>query len=185
MRGRKYLGVALAVAMPLAAAGYLVWVYLSTTADLARQGLSGTTSDPAERWFESDPVDPADLHGTWASRAEAGGGTNRRESVLNFRPDGVLVWTTRVTVGDAPAVEVAERHDYRFERGRFLRTVLAERSFDGQAAVLRDADRLPKFWKLDWKADDKSTFQLRTDPGDLGRPHLLFRRSPPQDKQKG
>ncbi len=177
MRGRKYLGVALAVGLPLAAVGYLVWVYYSTNAELVRRSLVGTTADPAERWFESDPVDPADLHGTWASRVE------HRELVLDFRPDGKLVWTTRVTVGDTPTVELIERHDYQFERGRFLRTTLAERSYDGKATDLRDENRVPKFWKLDWKADDKSAFQLRADPRDEGRPHLLFRKSPPKDEK--
>jgi hypothetical protein len=184
MRGSKSLGVALALAMPLAAVGYLVWVYYSAGAQLDRRSQSGTGDDSAEPWFESDPVDPADLHGTWTSWAEAG--TNRRESVLDFRPDGHLVWTTRVTVvRDGPTIEVTERHDYRFEHGRFLRTTVTERSLDGKTTTLRDADRLPKLWKLDWRADDKSVFQLRTDPRDEGRPHLLFRKSPAGDAKKG
>jgi hypothetical protein len=177
MRGRKYLGVALAVGLPLAAAGYLVWVYHSTNAEFDRRSLAGTTRDPAERWFESDPVDPADLHGTWTSRAEVG--TSRRESVLDFQPDGKLVWTLRVTVGDVPPTDIVDRYEYTFDPGRFLVLTLTERTTDGKAAVLREQDRVPKHWKLDWRADDRSVFQVRTDPRDEGRLHLLFRRSPP------
>jgi len=177
MRGSKYLGIALAVGLPLAAVGYLVWVYYSTGALIDRRSQSGTDAGSTEPWFEFDPVDPADLHGTWVARAEADGGTNRRESVLDFGPDGKLVWTTRVTVGDTRTIQVTERHDYQFESGRFLRTTVIARSLDGKADVLRDAERRPKLWKLVWKADDKQTFQLRTDPRDEGRPHLLFRKS--------
>ena len=179
MKRGKYWAVAVAVGMLLASVGYLVWVYYATRAELARQSLLGTISDPAERWFGSDPVDPADLHGTWASRLE------NREFVLDFRPDGKLVWTTRVTVGDRPPIDVVERYEYKFEPGRFLVTTLTEKSFDGKANVLRDADRVPKFWKLDWKADDKSSFQLRIDPWDKGLPHFQFRKSPPEDEKKG
>jgi hypothetical protein len=179
MKHGKYWAVAVAVVMPLAAVGYLVWVYYSTKAEIGRQSLSGTISDPADRWFGSDPVDPADLHGTWTSRLE------NREYVLDFRPDGKLVWTIRVTVGDMPPTDIVERYEYMFEPGRFLVTTLTERSFDGKAIVLGEADRVPKFWKLDWKADDKSSFQLRTDPQDKGRPHYLFRKSPPGDGKKG
>src|SRR5262245_16116442 len=182
MKVRRYLGVALAIGLPLAAVGYLGWVYYSTNAEIDRRAMSGTGSDTTNLWFGSDSVDPADLHGTWASRAEIG--TNRRELVLDFRADGKLVWTTRVTVGDAPAVEVVERHDYQFERGRFLVTTLTEGTVDGKALALQDKDRAPKPWKLDWKVDDKSVFQLRTDPRDEGRPHLLFRKSPPEGGKK-
>lgn len=185
MKRGKYWAVAVAVGMPLAAVGYLVWVYYSTRAELARQSLSGTISDPTERWFGSDPVDPADLDGTWVARAETDGGANRRELVLDFQPDGKLVWTTRATVGDRPPIDNVERHDYRFEPGRFVVTTLTEESYDGKAVALRDADRVPKFWKLDWKADDKNSFQLRIDPQDKGRPHFLFRKSQPEGEKKG
>ena len=124
MRRSKYLVAALAAGALLAAVGFLVWVYYTTMAELDRRSLSGTGSDTTDPWFESDPVDPADLHGTWTSRAEAG--DNRRELVLDFRPDGKLVWTTRVTVGERPIVKMIERHDYQFERGRFLLTTLTE-----------------------------------------------------------
>lgn len=184
MKRGKYWAVAVAVEMPLAAAGYLVWVYYSTKAELGRQSLSGTTYDPTGWLSGPDPVDPADLHGTWVSRAEARGGANRRELVLDFQPDGKLIWTTRVTVGDMPPTDIVERYEYKFETGRFLMMTLTEKSFDGKANVLRDADRVPKFWKLDWKADDKSSFQLRTDPRDEGRPHLLFRKTSPPGEKK-
>lgn len=104
--------------------------------------------------------------------------------MLDFRPDGKLIWTTRTTVvGKAKTLELVACHDYQFERGRFLVTTLTEQLADGKATVPEAARRAPKLWKLDWKADDKSTFQLRSDPEDKGRPHLLFRRSPPDDEK--
>jgi len=183
MKVRRFVGVALAVGLPLAAVGYLGWVYYSTNAEIDRRSMSGTGSDTTNPWFGSDPVDPADLHGTWTSWAEAPGGGNRRESVVDFQPDGKLVWTLWVTVKDR-SPPIVTRYEYTFGLGRLLGLTLTEHTVDGKALALQDKDRVPKIWKLDWKADDKSVFQLRTDPRDEGRPHLLFRKSPPEGGKK-
>jgi hypothetical protein len=172
MRRSKLLVIALAVVAPLAAVGYLVWVFFETTAEIDRQSLS-----PTDGWIEWDPVDPADLHGIWASRAEG------RECRLDFRPDGKLIWTTRTTVERVRTIELVVCYDYRFELGRFLVTMRTEQSHEGKVVALGDAERSRTAWKLDWKADDKSTFQLRTDRQDIGRPHLLFRKVPPEEKK--
>jgi hypothetical protein len=182
MKRGKNWAVAVAVGMPLAAVGYLVWVYYSTKAELARQSLLGTTSDPnaptLKKW-DFSPVDPADLHGTWTSRAELGSGANlnRRESELNFEPGGRLVWTSRTTVGTLPPIEIVEKYDYKYDTGPVLTLSPTERSFDGKRFELQGNALPPKFWRLKWTADDKTSFQLLTDPNDPGRSHLLFRRT--------
>jgi hypothetical protein len=164
-------------------------VYYSARVEFARPGPPIPAPDPnapsPKPWFEFDPVDPADLYGTWTSQAEAGGGANRRESVLEFRPDGELTWTMRITGRDALELVIAEKYMYEFLSGRLLALTLAARSVGGKEIDLPAVARQRKVWKLEWKADDRSGFQLRTDSQDEGRPHLLFQKSPPSSGKKG
>jgi len=141
-----------------------------------------------DQWFAADPTDPADpaaLYGKWASRAEIGRGANVRESTLDIRQDGTLVWVTRATVNNLPTIEHVDHYKFSLLPGRFLQMTRTEHSLDGKAVNLRHEDFMPRTMKLVWKSDDKSSFQLQTDPKDEGRPHLLFRKAPPEGEKKG
>jgi hypothetical protein len=178
----KYLAVALAVGMPLAAVGYLVWVFYATLAGYERTETPVPPPDPDallhDRWNVQDPADPADLHGTWTSIAEigSGAGLNRREAVLTFGPDGTLVWTTRATVGTAPPVETVSSYEYTCGPGPDLKLVLTAHSVNGVELGWRGGE--PTFYRLDWTNNDKTSFQLRADPRKPGLLQLLFRKSP-------
>lgn len=187
----KYLAVALAVGMPLAAVGYLVWAFYSTLAGYERTEPPPPPHPDAvlrDQWYAADPTDPADpvvLYSKWTSRAESDGGANLRESTLDIRQDGTLVWATRVTIKTLPTIEHVEYYKFSFLPGRFLQMTQTGHAIDGKEVKLRDDSFMPKTMKLVWLSDDKSSFQLQTDPRDKGRPHLLFRKAPPEGEKKG
>jgi hypothetical protein len=181
----KNLAVALVVGLPLAAAAYVGWVYYSARVEFADRGPPITPPDPnAPPQTLPVVMDPAELHGIWSARADVRG--NRRESVLEFRPDGELVWTTRVTVGDAPPIETVERYEYTYDAGPTLLLTLRERVIDGKQVEHRGGSLNLTFWALEWKADDKTAFQLRARRNDPELPHLRFQKgSKTGEKQEG
>jgi hypothetical protein len=184
MRSRKLVFL-LAFAATLMPIAYLGWVYYSTYTKLDPKGQKPPSTPPlppGDQWFTMDPVDPTNLHGVWSSSVEAKGEAGGQESVLDIRPDGTLLWIRRTFFKDGPETEIVEWYDYAFQFGRFLMLTLKWRSCDGEELKFRDTDGDQKMWKLDWKAEDKSSFQIRTDMWDHGRQHLLFRRTPAKEK---
>jgi hypothetical protein len=178
----KNLAVALAVGLPLAAAAYVGWVYYSARVEFADRGPPIPPPDPnAPPQTLPVVMDPAELHGIWSARADVRG--NHRESVLEFQPDGDLVWTTRATVGGAPPIETVERYKYTFDSGPTLLLTLRERTIDGKQVERRRDSLNLTFWALEWKSDDKTVFQLLARRDDPGLPHLLFRKALTAEKE--